>query len=142
MKISGVGAMVGAVVGVVARGAVVVLNIHLDQSFAMIALPSAAIGALVGGIAGATARPIGGALVGAFLSGVVFEVFMLTSASLIGQFSPQGGGDFLRDTLKYCLEMAVAGAIAGGIGGQVGSSLDAARGGMKPSDDTDDYGLV
>lgn len=127
MKVSGVGAIVGAVVGVVARGAVVVLNLHPDQSFAMIALPSAAIGALVGGIAGATGRPIRGALVGAFLSGVVFEAFMLTCASLIGQFSPEGAGDFLNVTLKYGLEMAVAGAIGGGIGGQVGSSRDAAR---------------
>ena len=142
MKISGAGAMVGAVVGFVARGAVVVMNLHPGQSFAIIALPSAAIGALVGGIAGATGRPLRGLLIGAFLSGVVFEVFMLTCASLIGQFSPREGGNFMIDTLKYGLEMAVAGAIAGGIGGQVGSSRDAARAGVKPSDGPDDQGLV
>jgi hypothetical protein len=121
MKISGMGALVGAIVGFIARGAVVVLNFPVSgHALAFIALPSAMIGALVGGIAGATGRPLRGALVGAILSGVVFEAFMLTCASLIGQFSPQEGSNFLADTLKYGLEMGIAGAVAGGIGGWVG----------------------
>jgi hypothetical protein len=121
MKISGIGAGVGAAVGLLARGAVVVLNVGLaDERLLMLALPSAAIGALVGAIAGAIGKPLRGALVGAILSGVVFEFFMFACASLIGQFNQKAGGDFLTETLIYGLEMALAGAIAGGVGGAVG----------------------
>lgn len=121
MKISGTGAAVGAAIGFVARGAVVLLNLGgAVGPFGMLALPSAGIGALAGAIAGATGRPLRGALVGAILSGVIFEFFMFACASLIGGFSQKASGDFLTQTVVYGLEMAIAGALAGGIGGAVG----------------------
>ncbi len=133
MKVSGTGAMVGAAVGFAARGAVVLLNFTTGGPLMAVALPSAAIGALVGAIAGATGRPIRGAIVGAILSGVVFEAFMLSCASVIGTFSAEAGPNFLRQTLTIALEMALAGAIAGLCGGAMGATQDDPKTG-KPAD--------
>jgi len=124
MRISGTGAAVGAVIGAVARSVVVLINLGDGVPLVFI-LPSAAIGVLVGGIAGGTGRPLVGALVGAILSAVVFELFMLPCASLVGTFGNFTGAQdaerkFLRETLVYALEMGVAGAVAGAIGGLVG----------------------
>jgi len=80
-------------------------------------IPSAVIGLLVGGIAGAAGKPLRGAALGAVLSGVVFELFMLPCISVIGLFSPETGREFLHNTLPYALQMALAGAVAGGAGG-------------------------
>jgi hypothetical protein len=131
MKISVRGALVGAAVGAVARSAVVLLNLGHDVS-PLFVFPSAAIGLLVGLIAGATARPLVGAVVGALLSAIVFELFMLPCASLIGTFGDLTGndgaqGEFLRKTAVYALEMGVAGFLAGGMGGWVGSRALAAQ---------------
>jgi hypothetical protein len=123
MKISAAGAGVGALVGCVGRGAVVLLNFGpAGGSLPAIALPSAGIGLLVGAIAGAVGRPLLGAALGAILSGVVFELFMFAGASLIGAFDQHRGAAFLSQTLLYGLEMAVAGALAGGLGGLVGQA--------------------
>src|SRR5260221_11495020 len=98
MKVSGTGAAVGAAVGFFARGSVVLVNFvgrdgvaEIGRGafaplgiLAVLALPSAAIGALAGAIAGATGKPLRGALVGAVLSGVVFEFFMFACGSLVG----------------------------------------------------------
>jgi len=121
MKISAAGAGVGALVGCLCRGAVVLLNIgDAGGAFAIVALPSAGIGLLVGAIAGAIGRPLVGAIVGAILSGAVFELFVFACISLVGSFDHNAGGDILSQTFVYCLEMAVAGAVAGGVGGFVG----------------------
>jgi hypothetical protein len=127
MKISPVGAGVGALVGCVGRSAVVLLNMPAGAvGEPMLALPSAGIGLLVGAIAGAFGRPVLGAGVGAVLSGVVFELFMFACASLIGSISQRASSMFLSETLVYGLEMAAAGALAGGIGGLVGRASDTA----------------
>lgn len=138
MKVSGTGAAVGAAVGFFARGAVVLLNFGAAGAvLGILALPSAAIGALAGAIAGATGKPVRGALVGAVLSGIVFEFFMFACASLIGQFDRKTGGDFLTHTLVYGLEMAIAGAIAGGLGGAVGSRSESAPPGAQSQNAND-----
>jgi hypothetical protein len=130
MKISGTGAVVGAAIGAAARSGVVLLN--LGEGVPMVfVLPSAAIGALVGLIAGGTAKPLVGALVGALLSAIVFELFMLPCASLIGTFGSITGDknaerNFLGETLIYALEMGVAGLLAGGIGGWIGNQAEQA----------------
>ena len=126
MRLSAAGAGVGALVGALARAAVVRLNLGDAQGLGFLALPSAGIGALVGAIAGATGRPLRGALVGAVLSGVVFELFVFACASAIGRFNPEGARKFLAATFAYALEMAAAGALAGAAGGAAG--LRAARG--------------
>ena len=128
MKISGTGAIVGAAIGAGARSAVVLLNLG-DFVPLVFVLPSAAIGVLVGLIAGGMSKPLVGALVGALLSAVVFELFMLPCVSLIGTFGSITGeknaaGDFLRKTVIYALEMGVAGALAGGIGSWMGSQSE------------------
>jgi hypothetical protein len=121
MGISGTGAVVGALVGGIARGSVVLLNIEsASEGLWRMALPSAGIGLVVGAIAGAVGRPLPGAVVGAVLSGVVFELFMCAFASIIGVFSPKTGDEFFLATLRIGLEMAAAGAVAGGVGGWVG----------------------
>jgi hypothetical protein len=123
MQISGKGAVVGAIVGFLARGAVVLLNVPPDtRALAFMALPSAVIGALVGAMAGASGRPVRGAILGAILSGVVFEAFMLSCASVIGTFSQPAGPEFLMSTFGYALQMAVAGALAGLAGGAADAS--------------------
>jgi hypothetical protein len=122
------GAVAGALVGGLARGAVVLLNFGTRPGgFVPFALPSATIGLLVGGIAGAFCRPLLGAVVGAVLSGVVFELFMTAGASMLGYFNPQRGTDFMAETLIYGLEMAVAGALAGGVGGLIGKLAHPSR---------------
>jgi hypothetical protein len=117
MRLSVAGAGVGALVGALARAAVVLLNVGDGPGLGFLALPSAGIGALVGAVAGATGRPLRGAVVGAVLSGVVFELFMFACASAIGHFDPEGARKFLGATLVYALEMAAAGALAGAAGG-------------------------
>jgi hypothetical protein len=126
MKISAAGAGVGALVGCIARAAVVLLNLGPSaDKLAIIALPSAGIGLLVGAIAGAFARPFLGAAAGAILSGVVFELFMFACASLIGSISHEAGAQFFSQTLLYGLEIALAGAVAGAVGGWVGRTAAA-----------------
>jgi hypothetical protein len=119
MKLSAEGAMIGALIGAIARSAVVFLHLGGSAPLAFY-LPSAAIGILVGFIAGATGNPWRGAVVGALLSGVVFELFMLSCASLIGIISKKHAEDFVWSTAIFALEMGAAGLLAGGIGGWVG----------------------
>jgi hypothetical protein len=59
-------------------------------------------------------------MVGAILSGAVFELFVFACVSLVGSFNQKAGGDILSQTFVYCLGMAVAGAVAGSVGGFVG----------------------
>ena len=121
MKISGIGALVGAVTCAAARSAVILFHLgDLAKVQPAFVVPSATIGMLVGAIAGAAGKPVRGAVVGAVLSGVVFEVLMLPCVSLIGLFSPVASEDFFRGTLLYGLQMAGAGAIGGALGGGVG----------------------
>jgi len=120
MRISVTGLIVGSLIGCVARSAVVLLNVGSEAG--MLMLPSAGIGLLVGAIAGAAGRPLLGAAIGAVLSGVVFEFFMCACASLVGRISEKAGSDFLFETLRYAVEMALAGGVAGAIGGLCGQS--------------------
>lgn len=131
MKISVVGAVVGAAIGAGARSAVVLLNLGAGVPLIFV-LPSAAIGVLVGLIAGGTAKPLVGGLVGALLSAIIFELFMLPCASLIGTFGSITGasdaeGKFLRQTAIYALEMGAAGFLAGSLGGWMGRRAEQAK---------------
>ena len=126
LTISATGALVGALICAAGRAGVVMLNIGEAGTLAiLVSLASAAIGLLVGAIAGAFANPLKAALVGAMLSGVIFELFMLPCAHLFGTFGDvigkvDAGKNFLISTWPYFLEMAGVGAIAGAIGGLVG----------------------
>lgn len=130
MRISPVGALVGGVVGAVARSAVVLYHLQdVARDMPAFLVPSGAIGLLVGAIAGASGRPMRGAAIGAVLSGLVFELFMTPLASFIGLFSHQAGADFLGHTIPYALQMAVAGALAGVVGGAIPCLRERADGG-------------
>lgn len=124
VKISVTGALVGAAIGALARGAVVVVNLG-PNILPVFVVPSAAIGVFVGLIAGAMKSPWTGAIVGAVLSAVVFELFMLPCISLLGLFGSVNGdnqlqADFFLKSLVYALEMGLAGALAGGLGSLAG----------------------
>jgi hypothetical protein len=118
MKISGAG--MGALVGCLGRATVVLINLGHNGAPAVLAMPSAGIGLLVGAIAGAFGQPLLGAIVGAVLSGAVFELFVFACVSTIGTLDARGGANFISQTVVYCLEMAVTSAVAGAVGGLVG----------------------
>jgi hypothetical protein len=123
MRISPVGALVGAILCAIGRSLVVLSMIQKPVLILM--LPSAGIGLLVGAIAGAIGRPLVSAVTGALLSAIVFELFLLPCVSLIGTFGDLSGNtnaesEFVRSTLKYLIGMAVAGGIGGGVGGAIG----------------------
>ncbi len=125
MQISAAGAGVGSLVG--AAGRALVVFCWVGPNAGIFALPSAAIGLLVGAIAGALGKPLRGALVGFILSAFVFELFMFSCASVFGDVArifgeKDAGTKLLTDVLPYMLLMGVAGAAAGGIGGAVGSA--------------------
>ncbi|EMI17466.1 membrane protein [Rhodopirellula maiorica SM1] len=139
MRISPVGAIVGA--GLCAIGRSLVVFSVIQEPAVILMLPSAAIGLLVGAIAGAIGRPVVSAVVGALLSAIVFELFMLPCVSLIGIFGDITGNtnadsDFFRATLKYLIGMAVAGGIGGGVGGAVGL-----HGSEIPTESSEDLGI-
>jgi hypothetical protein len=122
MQISGTGDGVCALVG--AGGRALVVLCWLGPGAGIIALPSAAIGLLVGAIAGALGRLVRGAVVGFVLSAVIFELFMFACASALGDLSgifghKDAANKFLAEVLPYSLLMGLAGAAAGGIGGAV-----------------------
>jgi hypothetical protein len=126
LRVSGIGAAVGALVGAVGR-ALVVLG-WIGSNAGIIALPSAGIGLLVGAIAGGLGKPLRGAVVGFILSAFVFELFMFACASVLGDVGKllgqkDAGTSFLTGVLPYTLLMGVAGAAAGGIGGAVGKAF-------------------
>lgn len=123
MQISGTGALVAAFAGAVLRATVVLY--HTGGQMPMLALPSAGIGLLVGGIAGASGRPLRGAAIGAILSGLIFELFLLSCASVFGTAATLlgdagAGGRLHSGALPYLAQMALAGAVAGALGGAAG----------------------
>jgi hypothetical protein len=105
-----VGAAVGALVGLVGRVALLVpfLKDLGGADAMMVGVISGAIGLLLGGAAGATGRPVAGAIVGAALSALISAGtfwLMLAAGSLFGAHTPS------------FIPLVVAGALAGGIGG-------------------------
>ena len=132
-RVSLIGALTGAVICAMGRAGVVMLNIGEAGELALaVSAASAGIGLLVGAIAGAFGEPIKGAIVGALLSGLIFELFMLPCATLFGTvgdvFGNQGAGrTFLISTWPYFLEMAAAGALGGAIGGFAGQFHSASK---------------
>ena len=111
-RLSMTGAAAGAVVGGISRGAIAAVHLtDTSGDLGQLVLIAAALGIVIGGLAGATGRPLLGAVVGAALSGVVFAA----TVSVVWIFALVGAG-----TLPRLLEILAAGALAGGIGGAVG----------------------
>ncbi|QDS95089.1 hypothetical protein FF011L_38730 [Roseimaritima multifibrata] len=123
LRVSPTGAIVGAVICAIGRSLVVVWA--LGEPAWIFMFPSAGIGLLVGAISGSIGRPLLSAIIGALLSAIVFEFFLVPCVSLVGVFGNSTGNndaasDFMFSTLKYLIGMAVAGGIGGGVGGAVG----------------------
>ena len=106
-----------------ARAAVVWLHLGPDVPRAFF-VPSAAIGLLVGAIAGGLGRPVRGLIAGFLLSAIVFELLLMPCVSLLGTFGGAAAKqEFLWDSVRYALEMGVAGALAGLAGGLAARSI-------------------
>lgn len=107
-----VGAVVGAVLGGVGRGALAVFHVReLSQEMIPVVLIVAAIGIAVGALAGMTGRPVLGAAVGAALSAVAYLGTL--PVALFMQFLEVGRAASLAEVLGV-------GALAGALGGAAG----------------------
>jgi hypothetical protein len=130
MKLSRVGALVGAGVGAVVRGGFTLFNLAFgDGAHAALALvaflPSVVVGALSGGIAGALGKAGWGALIGAGISVGLFGLCVLPWAVVLERAG--AAGEFTSFSWPYFLQKGFAGAIAGAIGGYIGGRSLAAR---------------
>ena len=111
-RLSVAGAAAGALVGGISRAAIAAFHLtDTSGDLRPLVLIAVGIGVVIGGLAGATGRPLLGAAVGAALSGVVFVVTVQVAWMVVWV----GAG-----TLPSLLEILAAGALAGGIGGAVG----------------------
>ncbi len=111
-KISWLGIGVGALVGGIGR--VTVVGVHFPDSLGShypVALIAAAVGIVIGGVAGGTGRILFGAVVGAALS----ILFYLLGLPLTGLLALLGAA-----TPPVFWEVLAVGIIPGAIGGAVG----------------------
>jgi len=116
------GALIGAGVGGVLRGALVFLDLKGEGGVLLlfVVLITVAIGALCGALAGTSRTIVRGAVWGALLAGGMFALFILPVAFIASLFD--AGGTVEKFSLPYLLERAAAGAIAGAVGVWVGLS--------------------
>jgi hypothetical protein len=101
----------------------ILFSVFSGQEGSSIAFIAAGIGAVVGGIAGRTCRPILGAAIGGGLSGLCCTFFVVLPWNLAFYFSP--GSEPTASSLKTAiivglLAMILVGAMAGGLGAAVG----------------------
>ena len=103
------GAVVGAVLGGIGRGALAAFYLReLNRDTTLVVLVAAAIGIVVGALAGMTGRPVWGAVVGAALSAVVYLTTL--PAALFMQGIQVGRPASL-------VEVLVVGALVGALAG-------------------------
>ena len=103
------GAVVGAVLGGIGRGALAAFHLReLNRDTTLVVLVVAAIGVVVGALAGLTGRPVWGAVVGAALSAVVYLTTL--PVALFMQGIQVGRAPSL-------VEVLVVGAIVGALAG-------------------------
>jgi hypothetical protein len=103
------GAMVGAVLGGIGRGALAAFHVReLNRDTTLVVLVVAAIGVVVGALSGMTGRPVWGAVVGAALSAVVYLATL--PAAIFMQTIQVGRAPSL-------LEVLVVGTLVGALAG-------------------------
>jgi len=108
-RLSVIGAVVGAVLGGVGRGALAAFHLQQTNRETFVAiLVVAAIGVVIGGLAGMMGRPLLGAVVGVVLSGVVYLATL--PVALLMQALDVGRTASLGEVLGVG---AVVGAVAG-----------------------------
>ncbi len=124
LRASAVGALVGAALGGISRGALAVLHAHeLTQTTFLAVLTVAVIGIVVGGLSGMIGRPLLGALVGAALSALVY--FATLPVALFMQAIQIGSTASLAEVLAVG---ALVGAIAGVVAERVYGRRSRGRG--------------
>jgi hypothetical protein len=124
LRVSPAGIVVGALVGGVGRATVAALHMQeISRGLVVPLLIAALVGMIVGGLAGATGRPLLGAVAGAVLSGLATLALLPAVAFLylLGAV-----------TLPSLLESLVVGGLAGGIGGLAGQMASARRSTLDP----------
>src|SRR5262245_15237116 len=114
-----VGAVVGAIVGGVVRGALAAFHVHgLSRDTLPAVLAVAAIGTIVGALAGMTARPLLGAVTGAALSALAYlgtlPVALFMQALQVGRTAS-------------LVEVLAAGALTGALAGAAGRAAGRRR---------------
>jgi hypothetical protein len=116
------GGFIGAVLGGLARGLLAFFNLHGQDGWGMLILPlcfpSILLGALCGGLAGASRTPLRGAVWGGILSAVSFTVFVIPIAWVFTLFG--GAGMVEEFTLPYLLQRVLLGAAVGGFAARIG----------------------
>ena len=116
LRLSLLGAVVGAVLGGIGRGALAAFYLReLNRDTTLVVLVVAAIGIVVGALSGMTGRPVWGAVVGAALSAVAYVTTL--PAALFMQALQVGRAPSL-------VEVLVVGALVGAI---AGAAEDVAR---------------
>ena len=116
LRLSLLGAVVGAVLGGIGRGALAAFYLReLNRDTTLVVLVVAAIGIVVGALSGMTGRPVWGAVVGAALSAVAYVTTL--PAVLLMQALQVGRAPSL-------VEVLVVGALVGAI---AGAAEDVAR---------------
>ena len=116
LRLSLAGAVVGAVLGGIGRGALAAFYLReLNRDTTLVVLVVAAIGIVVGALSGMTGRPVWGAVVGAALSAVAYVTTL--PAVLFMQALQVGRAPSL-------VEVLVVGALVGAI---AGAAEDVAR---------------
>lgn len=116
------GVFVGALLGGFSRGLLAFYNMGGDWSLfivlALLCVPSAALGALCGGLAGNSQTPLRGALWGALLSGLSFAAFVVPVAWVASLFNAAGKVE--QFSLPLLLQRVVLGALVGFAAAEIG----------------------
>ena len=106
------GAVVGAVLGGIGRGALAAFSVReLNRDTTPVVLVVAAIGIIVGALSGLTGRPVWGAVVGAALSA---GVYLTTLPAVLFMQAIQVG------RAASLVEVLVVGALVGALAGAAG----------------------
>ena len=109
LRVSLLGAVVGAVLGGIGRGALAAFHIReLNRDTTPVVLVVAAIGIVVGALSGLTGRPVWGAVVGAALSG---GIYLTTLPAVLFMQAIQVG------RAPSLVEVLVVGALVGALAG-------------------------
>ena len=113
------GGFVGALMGGLGRGIIAFFNLHGYSGegwwfvVLILCIPSVLLGALCGGLAGASRTALRGTLWGGLLSGLSFAAFVIPIAWLAELF--HAANKVEQFSLPYLLQRVVLGAVLGGL---------------------------
>ena len=116
------GAFVGAMLGGVTRGLLAFYNMGGDWSLfillALLCVPSVALGALCGGLAGASRTPLRGVLWGGLLAGLTFAAFVVPVAWIATLFNAAKKVE--QFSMPLLAQRVFLGALVGAVAAEIG----------------------